>query len=204
MDGTVYAFAVDGLAALIADAKGLNPENDVALQRAINYAADSARSLAADLIGREVNLGRDYLSAAGGRLTVARRASVGDLEAAIVGKQRPVSLARFTAGGSPGATGMFVKVKADGGGKVLKKAFFMKLRRGSELTDSIYNLGLAVRSNTPLANKRIAKVIGKNLYLLYGPSVDQVFRSVVKDSKFTRSVEADFLVEFERQMRLKG
>jgi hypothetical protein len=51
-----------------------------------------------------------------------------------------------------------------------------------------------------MRKSRGAKQIGKNLYLLYGPSVDQVFRGVAADQA---PAALDFLdVEFMRQLDL--
>lgn len=198
----MYALAVDGLVSTKEQLDALNAGTDVAIQRALNFAADRARTLAAQMIGAEVNLGTDYLSPSNGKLFVSKRAGAGSLEAAITGKQRAISLARFTGGGKPGTTGMTVRVKTNGGGKVMKKAFFMKLKSGSTMSDTIYNLGLAVRSKTPLSHSHGAKLIGKDLYLLYGPSVDQVFKSVMVDPRLQNAAALDFMTELDRQMRL--
>ena len=57
----------------------------------------------------------------------------------------------------------------------MNRAFLMNLRSG--------NLGLAVRlaPGERIDNKRRMVQMSNGLYLLYGPSVDQVFRSVAED-----------------------
>ena len=80
--------------------------------------------------------------------------------------------------------------------KTLRKAFLVNLRNG--------NVGLAVRlkQGETLQNKTYGKpvMLGKNLYLLYGPSVDQVFRTVADDSlpMLGEEVSKEFFRNFAR------
>lgn len=71
--------------------------------------------------------------------------------------------------------------------KFMKKAFLVKLRRGTALTETVHNLGLAIRlkPGENIKNKKAmpASKTNKNwkgVFLLYGPSVDQTFRSVAE------------------------
>jgi hypothetical protein len=60
------------------------------------------------------------------------------------------------------------------------------------------NIGLAVRTSKPPS--RGAKQIGKNLYLMYGPSVDQVFADT---REMIRPDAEEFMNrEFRRLMEL--
>lgn len=61
----------------------------------------------------------------------------------------------------------------------MKKAFFIRLPQGSQMTETQFNLGLAIRlkPGEALMNKVQAVRMASGLYLLYGPSVDQVFRA---------------------------
>ena len=136
-----------------------------------------------------------------GRLSVTRRAREGSLEAVITARDRPTSLARFSSGQTPASTrkgGVTVEVKR---GKTvhMKKAFLVNLKNG--------NLGLAVRlkPGESLANKTNGKpvMLAKNVYLLYGPSVDQVFQTVAEESlpELGAMVSKEFLRQFTRLSR---
>lgn len=134
------------------------------------------------------------------RLSVSKKASKGDQRGVISGRDRPTSLARFR---NPGQDvkntlrrGVRIQVKP-GRTRTLKKAFLVTLRNG--------NIGLAVRlkPGDSLANSSAAKLLSNNVYLLYGPSVDQVFRSVATDvtPKVLSDVTAEFLRQFARLSR---
>lgn len=171
-----YAVLVEGLSS-ITDLDNLSKSKiETAAVRAINKLADHGRARAAAEIGRQVNLPASYLSPSGGRLAVSQKATKGNLEARIRARTRATSLARFVTSGTPGKPGVRVSVRP-GSSITLPKAFLMKLRAGKELTDTKFNLGLAVRlkSGESLRNKYKRVQLAKNLYLLYGPSVDQVF-----------------------------
>lgn len=106
------------------------------------------------------------------------------LETRIGARQRPTSLARFASGGVIGKAGATVRVKA-GRSVHLKKAFMVRLRAGSVLDDTSFNVGLAVRiaPGQRIRNKRDTSHmvhLAPNVVLLYAPSVDQVFKSVAE------------------------
>ena len=74
------------------------------------------------------------------------------------------------------------------------RAFVMELRGG--------NRGLAIRTDGSKPRGAYKpKPIGKNLFLLYGPSVDQVFRTVSED--VAPDVADELEVEFNRLLDLK-
>lgn len=112
------------------------------------------------------------------RLAVVRKASKTTLQATIRGRDRATSLARFRIGGqNPANTrgrGVRVQLKR-GQTRLLRKAFLINLRGG--------NTGLAVRlkPGESLQNSSGAVQLADNLYLLYGPSVDQIFKTVSGD-----------------------
>lgn len=135
------------------------------------------------------------------RLAVTRKARPGNIEAVITARDRPTSLARFSSGQSPESTrkgGVTVQVKR---GKTthLKKAFLVRLKNG--------NLGLAVRlkPGETLNNKTYGKpvMLAKHVYLLYGPSVDQVFQTVAEESlpELGDMVSKEFYRQFTRLSR---
>lgn len=152
----------------------------LAASRAINKAARDARSRAAALIRDQVNLPASYVSPGNKRLYVSKNASQENLEARITAQGRATSLARFTQG-SPkaGKPGVFVEV-SPGKARFMKRAFLIKLPQGnSGVTDSRYNLGLAIRlrPGEVIRNKAFSKKIDRGLFALYGPSVNQIFRA---------------------------
>ena len=129
------------------------------------------------------------------RLSVVRKASKNVLSATIRGRDRATSLARFRIGGQTPANtrgrGVRLQVKR-GQTRVLRKAFLVNLRGG--------NTGLAVRlkPGESLSNSTGAVQLAENVYLLYGPSVDQVFQTVSAD--VAPSVLDSVTNEFFRQL----
>lgn len=128
------------------------------------------------------------------------------LETKISARQRATSLARFVTGGDVGSVGASVSVKS-GRTVTLKKAFLVRLRSGTSLDDDNFNLGLAVRikPGQTIRNKtdtsRMVR-LAKDVFLLYGPSVDQVFRSVAETEtpKVLDDMENEFFRQFARLM----
>jgi hypothetical protein len=173
-----YSIAVEGLEALrLFD--DLPPRIERAAVRAINKTAPRARTAAARGVLAEVNFPASYLNPSQGRL-VARKARRGHLEGAVSGRVRPTSLARFTKDkpllrGQKPRKGVRVEVHK---GKAHYKlgAFLIPLRSGGD--GSLGNVGLAVRSEVSPPKAYRPKKIGKNLWLLYGPSVNQVLYSL--------------------------
>lgn len=170
-----YAVFAEGLSG-IGDLGDLKESVRVAALQAINKAAERGRKMAADEIGREVAFPAQYLQPGAGRLTVSKKATRGDLSAAIRARGRATSLSRFVTGTAARGAGVTVQV-TPGKSLQLKKAFLIKLRAGSGSVDNRFNKGLAVRlrPGESLRNKTQAIRMERNLYLLYGPSVDQVF-----------------------------
>lgn len=142
----------------------------------------------------QINFPSGYLESAG-RFGVARKATPEDLEATIRGRDAPTSLARFQqyrdAKVARGKT-LNVQVKP-GATKSTDKAFLVTLKNN--------NLGLAIRlkpGQTPSRAYRPQQLDAKrNVWLLYGPSVDQVFKSVA-DKQMT-AIAGMVSTEFERQ-----
>ena len=174
-----FAAFVDGLELDLLE--GLdNKSRRTAALRAINKIARDARSMGAKMIRDQVNLPARYLSEAEKRFYVSRQATAGSLEARITARGRATSLAQFATGpAKPGKAGVYVEVKP-GKARFMRKAFLIKLPQGnSAVTDTRFNLGLAVRlrPGERLQNKVMARRVEKGLYVLYGPSVSQVFRA---------------------------
>lgn len=169
-----FAVMVEGVETL-REIKELAPRVKFAAVQAINKVARDQRAEAARRITDQVNLPKSYVSPSGGRLTVSQKAQRTSLEARITARGRPTSLARFSKG-SPGKAGVTVEVKP-GQSRYMRRAFLIRLPQGSTLTDSRFNLGLAIRlrPGERLDNKVRQVKLDKGLYLLYGPSVQQVF-----------------------------
>ena len=144
---------------------------------------------------RQVAFPRGYLSS--DRFDVTRTASPDNLEAAISGRDRPTSLARFQQYrdvASSRGKALRVEVKP-GQGKLqdVSKVFLVTLKNN--------NIGLAVRLREGGAPNKAYKPTlldaKRNVWLLYGPSVDQVFRSVADDNM--KPIQEAVVGEFERQ-----
>lgn len=185
-----YVLVVEGLASL-EDIASLDETILRNARNAINRAADRTRTSSAKEIREQLNFPARYLN---DRLKVTRRAGGQDLQAVISGTDRPTSLARFASNRSqrPGKAG--VRVQVGLAAKIMQRAFLMKLANG--------NLGLAIRlkeGETVTGKKKLVK-FAKGLYLLYGPSVDQAFSTVIPDQE---EAAAEFLErEFLRLMDL--
>ena len=134
-------------------------------------------------IDEQVDFGAGYLTT--DRLGVTSKARDSNLAVTITGRQRATSLARFARGQSVQSTrkkGVRVRVKAGGGEQFMQNAWLVRLRKGSSSDRDNFNIGLAIRlkPGERLRNKREVRSVqlDQNVYLLYGPSVDQVFRDV--------------------------
>jgi hypothetical protein len=197
---------LDGLEKF-ADETGDLPRNvTTAITRSINRTLDRTRTRAARAILDQVAFPASYLGPARKRLWVRQRARNDSLFGSIEGRDSATSLARFakqkvpTAGSQrPKGNKIDVRVKPGGGFKAIPRAFLIKLRNN--------NVGLAVRTNgfaPPGAFK--PKEISKNLWLLYGPSVDQALLAATDGQGVYEELtpEAlDFMTsEFNRQMDL--
>ncbi len=169
-----------------------------AMMQAINKTTRDARARAAKLIREEVNLPARFVGPAQRRLYVSKQATNGNLESKITAQGRATSLARFVRG-SPktNAAGVYVEVQP-GKPRFLKKAFLIKLPPGNEsVTDTKFNLGLAIRlrKGETLSNKISARRVASGLYVLYGPSVSQVFRA-----NDNTGVAEDMIPEIEKKL----
>jgi len=159
--------------------------------RAVNWTARRYRTVSAREMRDQIAFPARYLTGAqAGRLRVSRFASEASLEAAITGRDRPTSLARFVKGArTPQRKSPTVEV-GTGHRVKMNRAFLVSLRNA--------NIGLAVRlrEGERVENKKVMVRMSGNLYLLYGPSVDQVFRSVSED--VSEDAAADLENEFLR------
>lgn len=180
-----------------------NDKIEMALIRSINKTADRARTRAARSVLEQVAFPSSYVAPAARRITVARKATKNDpFEAIVTGRDRATSLARFTKQ-KPLGPG-----KRPRGGEIsltVKPGRRTSIQRAFLITLNNSNVGLAVRTEGPApANAYKPKPLGKNLWLLYGPSVDQAL-SAASDGKGVYEEMSpellDFLeTEFNRQL----
>lgn len=166
---------------------------------AINDTALFARRLGSAAIRKELNLPLGYILG-NRRLAITKYAKDSDPEATVTGEDRATSLARFS--NSPRRFGRQripprVKVLAGSGNQPMRGAFFLNLRGN--------NVGIAVRlkPGERVRNKRQMSGTSGGLYLLYGPSVGQAFRSAIERElpNISDYLEARFAHHAERLTR---
>lgn len=183
-----------GLSAAISDIADLPANMRKALVAAVNAVVPDAYSLSVERITEQVALTKTYVKS---RLYVSQTATVQDPMAVISGRVRSTQLRRYqgkqlyTAAKLPGKrrlAGTSVRVKAGGQTKVLNHAWIIKLKYGDLDAKAGMTMGIAMRTGT-----------GRNDYrILYGPSVDQIFRDV-KD-EIRPEVEQMLATEWVKQM----
>jgi hypothetical protein len=196
----VYVVVINGLSAQrsLSDIPKDTQRNAL---RAVNKMAQRARAEGSRQIRSQVAFTAGYLNQ-NERFTFKAARSLDD-EAVVAARVRPTSLARFVTSGKPGnsKTGVRVKVSPDRAIRS-RKMFLIRLRAGDELTETKFNLGLAIRlkEGETISNKIKMVQMSKGLYLLYGPSISQVFQTVAED--MAPEVAADVEAEFLRLMEL--
>lgn len=182
---------------------------DEASAFAINEATRFGQAESSRRIREQVAFSASYIGSAedpNSRLRVSKRARPGDLVGVIAGRTRPTSLAQFVQGAFKRNRPVRVKVSATRGAQTIKNAFPMRLRRGTGVYDpQNSNVGLAIRlgKDEKVRNKNQMVQVSGSLYLLYGPSVDQVFRDVRVDVQepVADVLESSFLRNFARLNR---
>lgn len=204
---------IEGLHTL-EDMDGLGNKIIQSSRIAVNKAATKGRTLMADEVLSQINFPTSYVAPSKERLHVKKPATNSDLEAIIEARARPTSLARFlTKSHSEGFQPNGVRVRIQHGASRLiggpngrTRAFLFKLNSGSD--GSKNNLGLAVRTANGLAPPRAWKPapLGRNLWLLYGPSVSQALLDATAKKGAAVSLTPDIIdvltKEFDRQMEL--
>lgn len=197
---------LNNLSGVVAQFSTTRKNIPAAMRLALNDGLRFAGREGSRAIRKEVNFKRNYLTPStdkNARLRIAKQATNADLEASLIARDRATSLARFaTSTPTFGKQARPVRVKVGlSGSRSLRYGFFVRLKKGASLTEDQFNTGVAlrVRPGETLKNKRLAGVpFGKDAYLLYGPSVAQVFETVSKDIEPT---VADFAAsEFDRQL----
>lgn len=206
MAGVKFAVAIEGIETVRdLEAMGRNVRSNVV--KALNKIAAQERDRAARLISGQINLPSGYLSRGQKDRLQAISGNEGNLTARIRARGRPTSLARFVVG-NPGFNRAGVSVAVQPGkSEYLKRAFLVRLPGAQGDTETKFNAGLAVRvrPGETIRNKRNQVRLAKNLYLLYGPSVQQVFldnagKGVAED--MSKETLAKFEAEFLRLMKV--
>lgn len=175
-----YAVVIEGLSALTSIDE-LPEQVTKNASIAVNAAIRRAYAEAGRRITKEVAFPSGYVTGVEGRLKITQFSKPEKLEGKITGRRRATSLARFArstpkAGGAK-KDGISVQV-TPGRAVRLKRAFFIRLRAGTNSLDTKSNLGIAIRlkpGQRPKGSREGAKQIAPGLWLLYGPSVNQVF-----------------------------
>lgn len=190
----------DAFAGLQSYFDGLPGVSTTAARLAINDTARGpAMKLARMQMNNEINFPSGYLNKE--RLFVDKLATNANLEAIVTGRDRATSLARFATSGAIGKRGGVTVSVSKGSSTSLKKAFLIKLRRGKTMDGKTFNVGLAIRlaPGETIQNRTSSHMtmIGNNVALLYGPSVDQVFKAVAGD--IAPDVADELATEFFRQ-----
>ncbi len=170
---------------------------------AINYAADGpALKLLRAGIQAQIAFPTGYLNDPS-KIRVSSHATNANLVASVSTRQRATSLARFAAAAYPQPKGTPLAVTVrPGHTETLKGAFLVRLRRGASVSEDNFNVGLAVRlkPGDSLRNVKSGRTVqlDKNLFLLYGPSIDQVFDEVAEEQ--SDAIGSEVASEFTRQL----
>lgn len=179
--------------------------SSLAINRTINREGLAAIR---DEMYSEVNFPNNYLK--GDRLRVSQNATPANLEGIVIARKRATSLARFAAPGTPigsSRAGSTVRVSVKSGSSTaMRNAWLVRLRQGKSLTEDQFNVGLAIRvkPGDSIGNKSSAHQAWLNaehtVALLYGPSVDQVFRDVRNTvaPQILNFMAAEFFRQFDR------
>ena len=194
MSGPSVVVAVEGLGALDFIAE-LPRDIERAAYRALNKTVRRARTAASKAVRAQVRFPARYLNQDRLKAVTAKK---GDgLVAKVVGRDRPTSLARFSTGKAirrKEGTGVRIGVRTGRAARFKARTFIIPLRSG--------NVGLAVRTQGGKpANAYRPKRIGKDgrLWLLYGPSVDQVLFSVRNDGGVFTDIAPDTAEFLEKE-----
>lgn len=168
-------FKSSGLDKIIEQMKNFSGDSKFDEVKAVNKVIISSRANAAEEISSQVNLSKSYLGSPNdrdARLAITQKATRNNVEAVISARVRPTSLARF-ASGKPGDVRVAVlKGKTS---QQMRGAFIVRLSNGNDA------LAQRVHAGSSLRNSYGSKRLSNKLYLLYGPSVDQVFQTVRED-----------------------
>lgn len=202
---------LDGLIDLARYVGSFDGAVDAAASKAVSTAGRFAFAESSREIRGQVNFTQDYIggAASGGNRLKIQRGMRGKFPfISISARNRPTSLARFVVGSAKAGKPIKVKVKRRGRTGYFDRAFEIRLRSGRTITEDGFNRGIAMRLNKgeTIRNKNVDAVPldrgkNKNVYLLFGPSVAQVFNTVRRDVR--PRIERKLVSEFTRQFVLE-
>lgn len=196
-----FQVTLDGLEALI-DIENLPKRTQMMASRAINKTLERARTRAAREMTDQLNFPTSYLRGKNSRLYVGRYSSETKLEGALAARTRPTSLARFVTGNkTPFKKGGVTAVVHNGKARYMKRAFIIKLKKGVELNEENFNLGLAVRLPAGARPSHAYKPVplGRGLWLLYGPSIQQAFIGQNPEKGVATQIKPEMAAYLERE-----
>lgn len=155
----------------VSEIRDLIEKSGPALLRAVNDAGRWAHAEAHKRVGKDLNWPAGYLNDKTLSFRPARGHNKHD-GAIVRARTRPTSLNRFALTGQSMRERHGVRVEVTKGSpKTIQKAFFMRLNNR--------NVGMAIREHSyrEMPGVRAGKYVWNGLVFLYGPSVDQVFRT---------------------------
>lgn len=190
----ISSAGIQGLASFVARTPEVAAE---AAKLAVGDAAEWGRNLSKREMASAVNLPADAL--AGRRFRISQRPTTANPEAVISADNNPLGLSRFVVSQKArGAAHPKVRILVGGATKSFSDpdikgsySFLIPTPGGAD------GVGLALRTKEPLRNSQAARKIGRDLYLLSGPSVNQMFGQLMPT--IVPRVEAKLQTEFARQ-----
>lgn len=190
----ISSAGIQGLAEFVARTPEVAAE---AAKLAVGDAAEWGRNLSKREMVSAVNLPADAL--AGRRFRISQRPTTANPEAVISADNNPLGLSRFVVSQKArGAAHPKVRILVGGATKSFSDpdikgsySFLIPTPGGAD------GVGLALRTKEPLRNSSAARKIGRDLYLLSGPSVNQMFGQLMPT--IVPRVEAKLQTEFARQ-----
>lgn len=190
----ISSAGIQGLAEFVARTPEVAAE---AAKLAVGDAAEWGRNLSKREMVSAVNLPADAL--AGRRFRISQRPTTANPEAVISADNNPLGLSRFVVSQKArGAAHPKVRILVGGATKSFSDpdikgsySFLIPTPGGAD------GVGLALRTKEPLRNSQAARKIGRDLYLLSGPSVNQMFGQLMPT--IVPRVEAKLQTEFARQ-----
>lgn len=164
---------------------------------AVNSVAKSTYAELKRKVMGNVNLKASYLdgrdSTGRKRLEISQYARQGEIVAKLVGRDRATSLARFDAR----KVGRQITVKVKNRTRIIKSGLLLDFR-GNRLVGLRVKKGETIR-NKKLQAKKVSSSKNTDLYILYGPSVQQVVNQVAPE--IIPDIEKKLGREFLRQLR---
>lgn len=196
----ISSAGIQGLASFVARQPEIAAQ---AAKMAVGDTAEWGRNLSKRMMVAEVNLPDDALATK--RFRISQRPTAANPEAVISADNNPLGLSRFVVGPkAPGTPHPKVRIKVGGA----TKSFSSADRKGTysfliPTPNGANGVGLAIRTKRPLEKSHAARKIGRDLYLLSGPSVNQMFGQLLPAvvPRIEAKLQAEFARQYERLTR---